>query len=261
MALSRLLAGSPVMVAALVLALAGCATRPDPATDPEGYAEYVETNDPIEPFNRGVFEFNRGVDTMLLKPLGIIYQDILPPVLQTGVGNVLDNLTLPTTFANQLLQGEFAGAGDTVVRLLINSTVGLGGILDPATDWGWGKHNEDFGQTLAVWGLGEGPYLMLPVLGPSNPRDGVGRGVDSFALDPFGVLNAATGGGATMNQFAGTRAVTSAARLRGEALEPLDELERTSLDFYAALRSAFRQNREKQIREGRFRTPDAVNKP
>ena len=236
----------------------GCATRPDPQLDPEGYADYVETNDPLEPFNRAVFQFNRGLDTVLLTPLGIFYRDIIPPIMQKGVGNVLQNLRAPVTFFNDLLQGNPNRAGTMLARFMINSTLGVGGLMDPASDIGLEYHEEDFGQTLAVWGVGEGPFLMLPVLGPSNPRDAVGRGVDSLILDPFGFLNALIlEDSEFLAIFSYTRLSLEVVQAKARSLEPLDELERSSLDFYAAIRSAYRQNRNYQIEEGRPRRAPA----
>lgn len=241
-----------VLVLAFGLVTAGCATRPDPVADPEGYAEYVETNDPAEPFNRAVFAFNRGVDKVLLTPLGIFYRDIVPPIMQTGINNVLANLRAPVTLINDLLQGDPDRAGTTFARFMVNSTLGIGGLMDPATDLGLEFHDEDFGQTLAVWGLGEGPFLMLPLLGPSNPRDAAGRAIDSLVLDPFGFLSALIAvDSPIISAISYTRTGLTAVSERARALEPLDELERSSLDFYAAIRSAYRQNRAYEIEQGR----------
>lgn len=249
--------GQPSIVLALLLALtasalaSGCATRPDPQTDPEGYAFYEETNDPLEPWNRGVFAFNKGADKMILTPLGIFYRDIVPPIMQTGIDNMLDNLASPVTFLNDLLQGNMDRAGVTLSRLVINTTLGIGGMMDPASEMGLHSHHEDFGQTLAVWGVGEGPYLMLPLLGPSNPRDAVGRAVDSLVLDPFGFLGALVFDETTfVTVVSYTRTGLGAMSARAKALEPLDELERSSLDLYAAIRSAYRQNRQYEIEQG-----------
>ena len=233
-----------------LVATAGCATRPDPVADPEGYAEFVEINDPIEPFNRAVFAFNRGVDTVLLTPLGIFYRDIVPPIMQKGVGNVLKNMRTPIVLINDLLQGNPDRAGTTFARFIVNTTVGLGGLMDTAAKFGLEYHDEDFGQTLAVWGTGEGPFLMLPLLGPSNPRDAVGRAVDSLVFDPFGFLFALVFADSTVVQaISYTRTGLTLVEARAVTLDPLDELERSSLDFYAAIRSAYRQNRDFQIQQ------------
>lgn len=247
--------GAIALVAALLLG--GCASVPDPNTDPEAYAEYVETNDPLEPFNRRMFAFNRGFDVMLLTPMSIFYRDILPPPFQRGVHNALQNLRAPVTFINDLLQAQPGRAATTLVRLLINTTLGIGGILDVASELGWEHHDEDFGQTLAVWGMDEGPYLMLPFLGPSSPRDGVGRAVDSLIIDPFGFLGALVyTDNAVVSAISYARTGFGAVDARSRAIAPLDELEKTSLDFYAAIRSAYRQHRQHEIETGLRKVPE-----
>ncbi|MFQ5786089.1 MAG: VacJ family lipoprotein [Alphaproteobacteria bacterium] len=204
-------------------------------------AEFDNTNDPIEPFNRAVFEFNRYADALLIKPLALLYRDFVPPPLRTGVHNALANLRTPITLANDLMQGEMTRAGVTVQRFAINSTIGIGGLFDFATDFGIEGHREDFGQTLAIWGSGEGFYLVLPLFGPSSGRDGIGLAVDTF-LDP-------------LIYFAPTNALAARTLIRGVderegVIDTLDEIERTSLDFYATLRSLYRQHRGDEIRNG-----------
>lgn len=246
---------SIALVTTLVLT-AACATRPDAAADPEAYADYEQINDPLEPFNRAVFQFNRGLDTMLLKPLAIFYRDLLPPPFQRGIRNALRNLREPQTFFNDLLQAQPERAGTTLARFVINTTLGIGGLNEVASDLGWEHHEEDFGQTLAVWGVDDGPYLMLPVLGPSSPRDATGRVVDSLILDPFGLLGAILiDDSEWLTAFSITRGVLSAAEQRAQVLGQLEELERTSLDFYAAIRSGYRQNRAFQIQDGLLQVP------
>lgn len=227
----------------------------DPQTDPEAYAEYQEINDPIEPFNRAVFEFNRGMDVMILTPMAIFYKDILPPPIQRGIRNALRNLRAPQTFLNDLLQAQPERAATTFVRFVLNSTLGIGGLNEVASDFGWEHHEEDFGQTLAVWGVGDGPYLMVPVFGPSNPRDVTGRVVDSLILDPFGFLGAVLDDSDWLTAFSITRGVLTAAEQRASVFDDFDELEKTSLDFYAAVRSASRQNRQHQIEDGLLKVP------
>lgn len=239
-----------ILVVMATLVTGGCATRPDPREDPEAFAEYVEINDPLEPFNRVVFEFNRAFDTMLLKPVAIFYRDILPPPLTHGIDNVLANLNSPSILINDLLQGRPDRAGNTLTRFMVNSTLGVGGLHDAAADLGVERHESDFGQTLALWGLDEGPYLVLPVFGPSNPRDAVGFGVDSTVFDPFSmvsILHSDTPDG--LKIFNRSRAGTTAVNERAKVIDALEDLERTSLDFYAALRSAVRQSRRSFIKE------------
>ncbi len=150
-------------------------------TDPTapGYEHPIENYDPWEGWNRGVYKFNYGFDKYLFLPLVKGYEFITPEVARTGVTNFFSNLFEVRNFANNLLQGKFEGAFNTVLRFAFNSTLGLGGLLDPATDMGFPEWKEDFGQTLGVWGLGPGPYMMLPILGPSTLRDASGLVVDA----------------------------------------------------------------------------------
>lgn len=252
----RDLVRSGVVLAAVAALVAGCATRPDPVADPDGYADYVEANDPIEPFNRAMWEFNLAADAMIGTPLAIMYRDVfVPPILQKGLGNFLDNLRLPVTFVHDVLQWNLDRAQTSAVRFLINTTAGVGGFFDFATDLGYPYHREDMGQTLAVWGVPEGPFLMLPILGPSNPRDAIGVAFDSYGIDPIGLLGAIGSSIDGLTTFSAARAVTEGARSRADLLDPMDELQKTSLDFYAAVRSAYRQNREKLIRDGAQKQP------
>ena len=163
--------------------VSACATAPDP-NDKEAVAEYNEINDPLEPFNRAMFEFNRGLDTLVLRPVAAMYRGFVPPPVRELVSNFLSNLKTPVILLNDVLQGETDRAMNTLSRFAINTTVGVLGFGDPATDMGYPAHKEDFGQTLATWGVDGGPYLVLPILGPSNPRDAVGKVVDVIT-DPI----------------------------------------------------------------------------
>ena len=253
----------PAVLAALSLAVgvaSGCATRPDPQTEPEDYAYYVETNDPLEPFNRAVFQFNEALDAMLLTPLAILYRDVLPPIIQEGTHNVLVNLREPVVAANSLLQGKPRQAAATFARFTFNTTAGVGGLVDVADGMGLPRERADFGQTLAIWGTPAGPYLVLPLLGPSNPRDAVGQGVDSLVLDPLGLLNTIVSVDSDFVEILSySRTGAEAVDGRARSLEATDELRRTSLDYYAAIRSAFRQSREAAIDAGL--DPDRVGAP
>ncbi len=223
--------------------LAGCASGGSSGTSAAAKPEVDAINDPFEPVNRAILEFNKIIDHFILKPALLTYQ-IVPPPIRDGVHNALVNLKGPIIFAHDLLQGETSRAGDTAARFAINSTVGLLGIWDPADKWfGIPLHTEDAGQTLAVWGLGEGPFLMLPVLGPSNPRDLVGVAVDS-AADPFNwyARNVDKDG------FIYARLGLTVMDTRDEIGGTLDALERTSLDFYASLRTIYRQRRADEIK-------------
>ena len=223
--------------------LANCATRPDP-TDPDAVAEFKQTNDPIEPFNRSMYAVHQGIDRFVLRPVAVAYRDVVPQPLRTGIRNVLGNLRTPVILANDMLQGEPRRAGDTLGRFVINSTLGLGGIFDVAgNQFGVKGHTEDYGQTLAVWGVGEGAYLFIPVIGPSNPRDLTGFGL-GIASDPLTWV----GQGLAVNVLTGTRAGLSVVDTRESLIEVIDIVNTESLDSYATLRSAYRQRRNAEIR-------------
>lgn len=218
--------------AALVLAagLGGCAS-----------VENDFANDPIEPVNRIIFNANRAVDAVFLRPVALWYRDITPAPVKESVRSFVRNLGAPLVLANDLLQGEGERGLITAQRFLINSTLGVAGLFDVAEDFGLVYHDEDFGQTLAVWGIGGGPYVMLPLLGPSNLRDTVGLVADYF-LDPVNYAARNWRGGdyeAGITGRSGVEAVDS----RSLTIEQLDEIERTSLDYYAAVRSLYNQTR------------------
>jgi phospholipid-binding lipoprotein MlaA len=234
----------PILLAAVFL-LSACATKP-PASDPEALAEFNETNDPLEPTNRVLYAVNNGIDTVLLRPLAVGYRYVVPEVVRGHIHNVLTNLTGPVRLANDMMQAKPRRAGDSLMRILVNSTVGVAGIFDVATDWGWPAHDSDYGMTLALWGLPEGPFLFLPVLGPSNPRDTVGFGTD-LVIDPaFWV-----GNGATVTALGWSRFAVSGVDQRERALDDIDKIKAQALDPYATFRSLYRQNRQAKIDETR----------
>lgn len=241
----------PTLALAMAVGLGACATRPDP-TDAEAVAEFNTTNDPLEPLNRGAYFVNDGLDTLVLRPAAEAYRIFLPPEVRTAIRNILANLRTPVILANDLLQGETQRAATTMGRFLVNSTVGIGGIFDRATGFGLLGHTEDFGQTLAVWGAPEGPYLFLPVLGPSNPRDLVGTGV-GIAMDPLTYA-----GGETWQAISITRTVATALDTREGLIETLDQVRSSSLDPYATIRSAYRQRRVVEIRNQGAASPAAT---
>ena len=232
----------PARLAALGLLLVGCATPP-PATDPEALAEYRANNDPLEPANRAMHSANEWLDRAVARPVAVGYRELVPRPVRRGIRNALNNLRGPVILANDMLQGQPRRAGDTLGRFVLNSTLGLAGIFDVAEGWfGVPRHTEDFGQTLAVWGLGEGPYLFLPVLGPTNPRDLAGSAVD-------GAANVVTwfGQGAAVEGLRAARAGMSLVDTREALIDPVDEMRRTSLDPYVTYRSAYRQRRQADI--------------
>jgi phospholipid-binding lipoprotein MlaA len=231
-----------VMLLTATLALGACATAP---TEPAARAEFEKTNDPLEPMNREIFDFNLFVDRIALKPIAQGYVFIVPEGGRNSLRHFLDNLGEPIIFANNLLQGEFKRAHDTLARFLMNSTFGVGGIMDLATRAGLEKQSGDFGQTLYSWGVDDGPYLVLPILGPSNPRDAVGYGVDAYA-DPWGHL------ASNYHRWylSLVRGAVDGIDLRARNLDTFDELQRNAIDFYAELRSLFRQHRAVELRHG-----------
>jgi phospholipid-binding lipoprotein MlaA len=232
---------------ATTMTLSGCATRPH-ESDIEALAEYKAINDPLEPTNRAIFAFNNFLDRIILEPIAKGYRYITPKPVRTGISNFLKNLSSPIIFANDLLQGEPRRSGTTVARFAVNTTVGILGIFDVASNMGLPYHNEDFGQTLAVWGIGEGPYLMVPLLGPSNPRDLTGKIADIF-LDPANYAIAESDDD-TLNYIATGRAVMSAITSREQLLDTLTELRKSSVDYYATIRTLYRQTRNNEIDNG-----------
>jgi phospholipid-binding lipoprotein MlaA len=238
--------------AALALALlaGGCATRPDP-TDAEAVAEFRAANDPIEPLNRAMFFVNDGLDVLVLRPAAEAYRLFIPPEVRVAIRNVLGNMRAPIILVNDLLQGETQRAATTAGRFLLNTTIGVGGIFDVAKDFGLLGHTEDFGQTLAVWGVPEGPYLFIPVIGPSNPRDLAGAGA-GIAADPLSWI-----GGDVIQAVSITRTGVGAVDTREGLIEPLDILRQQALDPYAALRSAYRQRRAVEIANTTNESPAA----
>ena len=240
-----------VLAALSALVLGGCASVPN---DPEERKAYYETNDPIEPVNRAIFSFNQGLDAVILKPVASVYKQVLPQTLQDGIRNFLNNLRTPLILANNLLQGDIDGAHQTIARFTTNSIIGFGGFGDPAGDLGVKYRSEDFGQTLGVWGIGEGPYLMLPIFGRSNPRDLIGLVVESVA-DPIDIWADNT----DRDAIPISRQLLRGIDRRARNLKTIDGLEKSSLEFYATVRSLYRQVRADEIRNGD--TDDKIPSP
>jgi phospholipid-binding lipoprotein MlaA len=241
------------LTALSLLLTSGCVSQ----NTPEKVEQVQQTNDPLEPMNRYFFDVNIFLEEFWLKPLAGMYNAALPQQAQNGVHNFLLNLRQPWTAVNDLLQGNPDRAGEAATRFAINSTVGVGGLFDWASGWGFPEHEEDFGQTLAVWGVGSGPYLMLPLLGPSDVRDAAALPVDWY-LDPVNVAvtnyipipdnkhprdphQLENSWFPTAHGF--VDAVDNEAR-NGQAVE---ELRKQSMDFYATVRSIYRQRRDAQI--------------
>ncbi|HET8729360.1 MAG TPA: VacJ family lipoprotein [Alphaproteobacteria bacterium] len=238
-----------IIAAAVALSLGACAsTRPEAA---EGYGADT-VNDPLEPVNRAVFKFNDAVDTVIIRPVATVYDEVVPSPVQQGVTNFLTNLRMPIVFANQLLQGDWTGAEVAGTRFFLNTTLGLGGFIDIAAYKDLQYEPEDFGQTLGVWGVGEGPYLVLPILGPSNPRDALGFVVDA-AADP---VRSVAG-----EDFTYGRTGATIVDQRQQTLTTTDDLKRSSIDYYATVRSLYRQYRQAQILDGEAGAMDVPDIP
>lgn len=215
---------------ARLLAMAGVALLP--------VVTQASEDDPWEAFNRPVFAFNDTLDTWALKPLARGYQAVTPQFLEDGIGNVFANLGEIGNFANNTLQGKFHDAGVDTARFLINTTVGVGGFFDVARHAGLPRNDEDFGQTLGVWGVPSGPYLVLPFLGPSTPRDATGRVVDSVHSF-YGAID-----------HVPTRNTTRAVDVVDTRADLLSAEKVISGDKYLFIRNAYLQNREFKVQDG-----------
>jgi phospholipid-binding lipoprotein MlaA len=227
------------------LGLGACATKP-PASDVEAMQDYNQTNDPLEPTNRFFFKLDNKLERYTIKPVSRAYVYVLPQPVRTSVHNVLANLNSPVLFVDDVSQANPHWASFTLVRFLVNSTAGLGGLFDVASDLGVTAHHNSFAETLALWGLPAGPYLYLPLLGPSSPRDLTGYGVD-VAADPFtwvphgyGLL--------TLNWARyGLGVVDKYSRFGPD----LEKIEAGALDPYATIRSLYRQNFAASVAQAR----------
>lgn len=206
-----------------------------------------DVNDPLESVNRVIFGFNEIVYEFLLTPVATTYNTVLHETVRSGVSNAIDNISSPVTLVNDILQFELDRALTTIARFVVNTIAGIGGIADVASSIGLEEHSEDFGQTLGSYGVGEGLYLVLPLLGPSNPRDAIGDLVVDPYFDPLGLYLSNTDRDAAGYARTGVSAVSEFAGLMGE----LSQIKRTSVDYYAAIRSLYRQKRVAEISNGR----------
>jgi phospholipid-binding lipoprotein MlaA len=216
----------------IMLLLAGCASSRAVEDD--------ETFDPLEKINRPIFSFNRTLDKYLLRPVAKGYDTVAPKALKFAVTNFFSNLQQPMYVVNNLLQGKPGGAARQTGRFVINTVLGLGGIVDAARDANLPAEKEDFGQTLAVWGIGGGPYLMLPLLGPSNPRDGVGLIAD-LQIDPLYRY----GDASVRDKLLILRVIDTRRQLL-----PADKAIKEAVDPYIFVREAYLQNRRFEIYDG-----------
>lgn len=229
----------PALAALSLSMLAACASV---------QREEGEVWDPVETPNRFVFAANQTLDIFILRPITATYRQFTPKPVQRGVTNVLHNLGEPVTAINEVFQGEPARAGETLLRFVVNSTVGILGLFDVAKHLGLPPSKEDFGQTIGVWAKAPptdgGPYLVLPLLGPSNARDAAGLLVD-YLIDPFRIAAVQLDVEYLLYAKAGVSAIDS----RSRTMQALDDIEKNSVDFYSAVRSAYTQRRASQIRE------------
>ncbi|MEE9493201.1 MAG: VacJ family lipoprotein [Gammaproteobacteria bacterium] len=220
----------------MALILGGCAQIP----------AYDDAYDPLEKVNRYSYKFNDTIDRAVLKPVAKGYKKTIPSVVRTSVRNFFSNLGEPLTIVNQLLQWKPADAMSDLMRFTFNSTFGLAGLFDIATGWDLPKHQEDFGQTMGVWGVGQGAYLMLPLLGPSNVRD--------FAGLPFDWLLNPTLYRSTPVRYSANAMKTVS--VRADLLETTRVLDETSIDRYISIREAYRQLRWNRLHDGNPPEPD-----
>jgi phospholipid-binding lipoprotein MlaA len=230
-------AAAPLSIIAMVLS--GCATVPADSGN--------DSRDPIESFNRQVFEFNEVVDRAVLKPVAQAYEYVLPEPVRDCVSNVFSNFREPSNAVNNLLQGKPIDAVSDTCRFVVNSTVGLLGCFDPARQMGLEKHNEDFGQTLGRWGIGSGPYLVVPILGPSTVRDAIGI----YGAEPYLDINFYIDNVRVRNAILGTRVVNQ----RAELLQTDDLISGAALDKYRFIRDGYLQRRRSLVYDG---TPPAA---
>ena len=207
-----------------------------------------DQRDPIERLNRAIYKFNDGLDRMLFKPVAKGYRAVTPGPVDKGVSNFFGNIEDVVTTVNGLLQFKFRQGGSDAMRVLINSTIGLLGIFDVASGIGFEKHDEDFGQTLGSWGVGHGPYLMLPLFGPSSVRDATGKFVDASAFDPMYKIDHVP----TRNTLRAIEAVDTRADLLGAT----SVLEEAALDKYNFIKESYFQQRENAVNDGELGFPE-----
>ena len=229
-------------IALLAGLLTACAASPN--NDPNAAAE-VAVNDPLEIPNRFIFAFNVGLDQLVLQPAAVTYRDLMPNELKVPIGNLITNLFMPLSFLHAMLQGDFERAEQAASRFVASVPTLLLSNTQPDQP----PVYEDAGQTFGTWGVGGGPYIMLPVLGPSNLRDTAGTIVDFF-IDPLDIV---AGSEATIG-----RGVGSAVLQREGNLEQVRDLQRNSLDYYAAVRSLYSQRREAEIKNGGLEPTNAA---
>jgi phospholipid-binding lipoprotein MlaA len=213
----------------------------DSGQDDLEFAEFESgPRDPWGGFNRKIFWFNEKADIYVIRPVAVGWDFIMPDLVQTALRNFFSNIRFPVTFVNNILQAKPVEASEDLARFLANTTYGIAGFWDPAKSIGLPGHNEDFGQTLGYWGVPPGPFLMLPLLGPSSPRDTVGLVADS-ATQPYGYFLAW--------YISAAVTATNIINTRARYIEEIDENRRTALDFYSFQRNAYVSYRENQVKD------------
>lgn len=224
---------------------------PEATAAPEAYAPVTAENvDPWEGFNRAMFATHEAVDQAVLEPVARGYRAVTPTPVRNSVRAFLRNLRSPVIFANDVMQGEFSRAGRTAVRFGLNTTVGFLGLFDPATGLGIEGHSEDFGQTLAVWGVEQGPYLFIPLMGPSTVRDS-GGGIVDAALNPLRYSNSDD-----VERFNTARIALTALSARESVLDAVEDIRRDSMDPYVSIRTSYLLLRQSAIQNGRMNVQD-----
>jgi phospholipid-binding lipoprotein MlaA len=234
-----------VFVPLLILAsiVSGCASQPQ--NQQPGAVVEENFHDPMENFNRKIFDFNQVVDKHVLVPAAKAYRAGLPEPVRDSIHDFLNNLQEPLIFANDTLQGRLDHAKDSAIRFVLNSTIGMAGLVDVAGRWGIPYRENDLGITFGVWGIPEGPYLVVPILGPSDPRDLAGEGIQAYG-DPWNRL--VSGNPWTLYWIPYARGGVAGIDQRARYLDTLADIERTSLDYYATIRSLYRQRRAALVR-------------
>ena len=218
------------------------------------------TKDCFEPLNRATFALNQGLDKAFFKPVAKGYRS-LPQPIKKGTGNVLNNLSTLITIPNNVLQGDLKTAGINTGRLIVNTTIGILGIFDVASEMGFPSYvKEDYGQTLGTWGVGPGCYLVLPVLGPSTIRDTAGMFINVMGGDPYYNISVNGNNEYLDGELYAATKMLSAVEFRATNIESFDNLEKNSVDFYASVRSIYNQDRENKIKNNQRGSIEVIYK-
>ncbi len=230
------------LVLTLGLAVAGCAS--------DNNKEAQVADDPLEPMNRFFFDFNQRLDRHAALPAASFYASAVPVSIRGNVHNLLTNLGGPVNVANDLLEGDFTYAGEAGARFIINTTIGVVGIFDIATDWGLPERSRDFGETLGIYGIGQGPYLVLPFRGPTSVRDFAGSYVDGY-FSPLHFIHY------TGSTYVGlVKSSLGSVDNRSANIVTYRDIERASVDYYATMRAYYRQKRERQVEDKPVQTAE-----